>query len=444
MVLKTRRVWFGAVALLLAVGVPGTLTVGAAAATAASPCSVTNTATGVTYPILQTAISRAAAGRTLRVTGTCTGTVTISKALTLRKGASAAILRGNGATVLTISGGPVRLIGLRITGGTASVCAAYPAWVCGGGIANSGTLFLTDTTVSGNTAAGGAIRSGQGGGIYNAGTGSLTLTRSTVSGNTATSSYLEADGAGIVNEGVLRLDRSTVSGNTATSTANGYGGGIFDYEAPTLVVISSTISGNSVTAPGRAQGGGLSIESGFGNSTAVTITDSTISGNSVSGSGEHGLGGGIFDRSTSLDIVATTIAGNHVTADLGMGGGLYTDGTPLVSSTIIAGNTSDTGRDCTMNNPPSAQGYNVIGSGASCLAFQNGVDHDRVGTNNAPVDAKLGPLAANGGPTRTRALLPGSPAIDAGPISMCQTKRDQRGVRRPQGAACDIGSFERR
>ncbi len=56
-------------------------------------------------------------------------------------------------------------------------------------------------------------------------------------------------------------------------------------------------------------------------------------------------------------------------------------------------------------------------------------------------DPKLGPLADNGGPTWTMALLPGSPAIDAGNTSLAPAT-DQRGLPRPVGLAADIGAFE--
>lgn len=56
-------------------------------------------------------------------------------------------------------------------------------------------------------------------------------------------------------------------------------------------------------------------------------------------------------------------------------------------------------------------------------------------------DPKLGPLADNGGPTLTMALLPGSPAIDAGNTSVAPGT-DQRGFPRPAGLAADIGAFE--
>ena len=55
---------------------------------------------------------------------------------------------------------------------------------------------------------------------------------------------------------------------------------------------------------------------------------------------------------------------------------------------------------------------------------------------------RLGPLANNGGPTLTHLPLPDSPSIDFGSDADCPTT-DQRGVVRPQGAACDVGAVER-
>ena len=57
-------------------------------------------------------------------------------------------------------------------------------------------------------------------------------------------------------------------------------------------------------------------------------------------------------------------------------------------------------------------------------------------------DPMLGPLQDNGGPTETHALLAGSPAIDEIPSENCEVDSDQRGVPRPQGDGCDIGSYE--
>ncbi|MCB0241692.1 MAG: hypothetical protein KDH08_24380, partial [Anaerolineae bacterium] len=78
-------------------------------------------------------------------------------------------------------------------------------------------------------------------------------------------------------------------------------------------------------------------------------------------------------------------------------------------------------------------GHNLVQTPGPCISAFTGP-----GTilNQDPM---LGPLADNGGPTQTRALLAGSPAIDAGDTTLTT---DQRGVARPQGAADDIGAFE--
>jgi hypothetical protein len=91
-------------------------------------------------------------------------------------------------------------------------------------------------------------------------------------------------------------------------------------------------------------------------------------------------------------------------------------------------------------NPVLAR-FSLIGDGSG--SGLTNTDGNQVGSASAPIDPKLGPLADNGGPTRTHALLLGSPAIDAASTPDCPTT-DQRGVLRPQGAACDIGSYERK
>jgi hypothetical protein len=266
-------------------------------------------------------------------------------------------------------------------------------------IPNSGTfvtlskLTIRNGLVNGQAAAGG--------GINNAGT--LTISNSTVSGNQASTNcgrpFSGSFGGGIYNRGTLTITNSTVSGNTAFATncdgfffCHSFGGGIFN-GGGTLTVNTSTISGNFVRARGAAFGGGI-----YG---TATISNSTVSGNSA------GSGGGIDYPST-------------------------------LQNSIVSNNS---GGNC--KGTMTSNGYN-LSSDNTCNFHGSG---DR---NNT--DPKLGPLQNNGGPTQTQALLPGSPAIDAGNPSGCTDghghllKTDQRGYPRPDhedSGGCDMGAYER-
>ena len=303
----------------------------------------------------------------------------------------------------------------------------------GGGIVNGGTLTITTSTVSGNEA-------NEGGGIYND-AGTLTLTNSTISDNTASQR-----GGGIYNSGPATISNSTISGNTAVidggggiynshfgrltitnsilrGNTGGEGGGIFNTEG-TLTLTISTISGNMA---GARRGGGISIDFG-----TVTITNSTLSGNTA-----VTYGGGVYSVGT-LTLTNSTITGN--VAETGSGGGIRNVSATLeLVNTIIAANTAATGPDC--SGIPTSLGYNLIGDDTACgLSPATG---DLVN-----IDPKLGPLQDNGGPTLTHALLPGSPAIDAGDDSVLgpphNLATDQRGPGFPRlkGADVDIGAYE--
>jgi hypothetical protein len=307
----------------------------------------------------------------------------------------------------------------------------------GGGISNTGTLTVSNSTLSGNTA-------DSGGGIYNR--GALTVSNSTLSGNTA--SY---EGGGILNDGTLTVSNSTLSGNTATS----YGGGIEN--DGTLMVSDSTLSGNTAS---HYFGGG--IDNFFG---TLTVSYSTLSGNTASLAG-----GGIRNYDGTVTVGNSTMSGN--TADYGggisisvaqsvtltnvtvtdnratlSGGGLYVfSASPVLHNTLIAGNfhgaTGTTADDVSGNLDPSGDN-NLIGDGTGMTGLQNGVHGNQVGTADNPIDPRLGPLADNGGPTLTHALLPDSPAIDAGNNAYA-TDFDQRGPGFPRivNGIIDIGAFE--
>jgi hypothetical protein len=85
-----------------------------------------------------------------------------------------------------------------------------------------------------------------------------------------------------------------------------------------------------------------------------------------------------------------------------------------------------------------SEGGNLESPGNTC-----GFDQPTDQVNVSADDLNLGPLQDNGGPTETHALLPGSFAIDVIPPEMCEVDEDQRGVTRPVGDGCDVGSFER-
>jgi hypothetical protein len=209
--------------------------------------------------------------------------------------------------------------------------------------------------------------------------------------------------------GLLTLQETRVSGNSTTGS-QAVGGGI--YAAGAIALTQSTISGNSTT--GAAAGGGGVFVSGL-----VRLTQSTISGNRIDGDESHG--GGVFVNGP-LTLMQSTIADNHATGSDSLGGGVFqtdsADDDPVsIRSSIIAGNTAaggspDLSGDAQSLVVANSFTYSLIGdTSGSGVAPATGVG------NLLNVNPLLGPLADNGGPTATHALLPGSPAIDAGPPS---------------------------
>lgn len=318
----------------------------------------------------------------------------------------------------------------------------------GGGLNNGGgTLTISDSTISNNTAVT-TGSSGGGGGLYNSGT--TTITGSTFSGNSAASGY--GGGGVLTRDGTVDVSGSSFSGNTAY-----VGGGIasgLDFGTPELSVTNSTFSSNSA----QADGGGISsngvltiVGSTFsGNSTlgeggglshineTATITNSTFSGNSAGTDG-----GGVWYRDDDdLQMSNVTIASNTATGD---GGGFFTedagDSAANVANTIIAGN-SDVG-----NNAPDCGGEALFSLGYNLVQNTTGCSFTLATGDKTGQNPNLGALANNGGSTQTHALLSGSPAIDAGNSATCASK-DQRDVARPIDgdsngtAVCDIGAYE--
>jgi len=397
--------------------------------------------------------------------------------------------------VFTIDGfASVELKGFTITGGRGRSSPTLA-----GGITNPvGVLILTRSRISGNT----------GGGVYNGHSGTMTLSETTVSDNTK-----EGPGAGIYNVGIMTLTDSTVSGNVADDTMpGGLGGGI--YNTGTLALIGSTVSGNAVSYSAGYAGGGIhnvgslsltdsavidnTAGDGGGISTGAdtTLTRSLVSANTaVEGGGirldggtltlfESTLsgntaiaGGGIFVPWGSATFVRSTVFGNS--SDDDGGGILLFGGTVTLTNSTISRNTSNNhgggissagGEGVTLTSCTIAEnsavvadaiymgstgtvtwtntliqgdcsapasvvgGYNIESPGDTCGFDQEG---DQSGVTAVLLD--LQPLADNGGPTQTHAITTDSAAFNAG---SCEVDTDQRGVTRPQGPTCDVGAFE--
>jgi hypothetical protein len=163
---------------------------------------------------------------------------------------------------------------------------------------------------------------------------------------------------------------------------------------------------------------------------------------SASTGGASVQGGGLRSGANSLLLTNTTVARNliggvgNVTSF--RGGGLDIEGgTTTLKATILALNTAPASGGPNCFGSVASQGNNVLGTTAGCT-FAN-KPNDKLNRN-----PKLGALANNGGPTLTLALLTGSPALNVIAPAVCAVTTDQRGVHRPQGPKCDVGSYERK
>ena len=257
---------------------------------------------------------------------------------------------------------------------------------------------------------------------------------------------------GILNNGFLTLDHAVVTGNTMATNAGDFwqgGGGIYNGDGATLNLIDSSVTNNQA----RWSGGGVysffdttttivrstisgnvsnDVGGGFRSLGSVTITNSTISGNRSTG--WHG--GAIFHTDGAMEIASSTIA-NNVGPDWAPSAvfiGSFNAAVPSLklTNTIITGNHWYA---CEQHAAGAVRltsgGHNLVQDGSCSPASSDQVVSD----------ARIGPLASNGGPTLTHALRLGSPALDAGDDTVCPPT-DQRGTARPQGAHCDIGSYE--
>ena len=383
---------------------------------------------------LRQTLARARAGDTivLRTNGTIEleSELVFDKNVTLRGlPAGRNAISGAGSTrILRVSEGvTATLEGLTLANGTVEEMGEG----AGGAINNGGTLTVRNCTLIGNMSdyIGGAIWNGGtlvldrswvfnsyayefAGGIYN--TGTLQVSRSTISANVCPT----VAGA-ILNEGEVTIDGSTFSENDGDTA-----GAILSYGY--AVVTNSTFAHNYAG----------SDEGAIHNRGDMVIRNSTVSLNR-----SEDVGG--ITNSGQLSLIDSTVTGNYSTSGVG---GILNYGVLRMGNTIVAGNHAGSverpGPD--LQGVITSLGHNLIGASTDASGF---VESDLL-----DVDPRLGPLQDNGGYTPTHALLPGSPALDAGDNALVDPAdiTDQRGgdfLRFVDGdgngtAVVDIGAFE--
>ena len=314
----------------------------------------------------------------------------------------------------------------------------------GGGLYNSGTsLLIVNSRIVNNSCPDGANGvtggqggrpGGEGGGIYSF-SGAVSIRSTLIQSNFAGSGGVGANDISVF--------------NAAPGGAGGNGGGIVSMTGLLTIVQSAVVQnkaghggsggGGAFGAPGGPAGsGGGILALGF-----LVISNSTLSGNVAGsgggggnssafgaagpGGGAGGTAGAIFTVLTSHFFNVTIIsnapgpgggggssgggAPNGISGSPGTIGGIAGAGPVVMVNSILANNAGS-------NGSVTSLGFNLI--------------------NTNPL---VGPLAQNGGPTPTHALLLGSPALNKGNPAVT-TGLDQRGFPRVRGRAVDIGAFE--
>ena len=298
--------------------------------------------------------------------------------------------------------------------------------------AGARVLTVTNTLVTGNAGSGISVGGNQ-----------VLIQGSTISQNTADVGMAVGSGGGVF----LFKTRATIQNCRIENNTAGSGSGGLSTQLSRVTVIDSSITQNSAQA-----GGGLTATKGrldligttvSGNTASmhaggiwangrVRLTNSTVSGNQAP------LGAGILlDPPGRVLLRSTTVASNFATVS---GGGIRVDPVAriIALNTLIGDNSAPAASDC--EGTLRRRGYNLVEDASGCLFTGTSAGHLQ------GVDPMLGPLANNGGPTDTQALLAGSPAIDAGypgpPIGRGRAcpPTDQRGLAR--NGVCDIGAYE--
>jgi CSLREA domain-containing protein len=334
--------------------------------------------------------------------------MTILLGSALEVGTEVEIVAGNAANtvvdgqghgpVFLVTGGAVTLRGLTIRGGDAQA---------GGGVfVRAGSAEIRDARITANEATTG------GAGLYVGPGTEVAVRRTTIDANMAVGAF----GGGILNQGTLRVFESLVGGDPsgpARGNDSNRAGGIYNSAGAILNLINTTVSGNNAHSPEAGNGGLLNAGFAFLNNVTITLN----------------RGRGNVPASFS-------------------GGGLQStaQATTVVKNSIIAGNDGRGGANDCLGALTTDSVYDLIGDTNGCVLPPIEQPPDPL-TFILNTDPLLGPLQANGGPTRTHLPAFNSPAIDAGfpftpggPAADACAAADQRGIPRLR---CDMGAVER-
>lgn len=290
----------------------------------------------------------------------------------------------------------------------------------GGSIFNTGYVQIENSILRNNIATSYWHRN-YGGAIYNSGT--LKIQRAEFLNNIALAGNEDYSfGGAIYNFNTLYIRDSAFRNNHAkTDGPLGLGGAIYNY--------SSADIGRAVFSSNSAKGGGMA----FHNSGSATLSNTTISNNY----GDPSLFAGALQNENKVTLINSSIVGNTP------GAGFHNSGEAHIRNSIILNNNGATPVNCYNRYrfyPFKTRGLLLGGGNTQCTGDIYVADSDTF-------THVLAPLAQNDYPLESHALLPGSPAIDAG-VGSCST-HDQRWQHRPIDgnndgiALCDLGSFER-
>ena len=264
---------------------------------------------------------------------------------------------------------------------------AYTVIYCGANIeAAVDGVWVTDGNANGSIVGYQHSLRDSGGGIYNS--GSLTITNSTISNNAATL------GGGAYNSNATEdVSASlTVIDSTFTNNSANHGGGIYNFGtngSATVVLVGSTFTGNIA----NGSGGGIG-NSSLSGAASLTVTNSLFVGNAVGS-----RGGGIvnygYKGQATLDLTNSTIAANQAATS---GGGIYSYGDSAVTlhNTIIAENVAAEEVDLYCKPATLTGSYNLIGDGEG-QDLVHEVDGNQIGTTSEPLDPLFVLAPSDGG-----------------------------------------------